>query len=220
MRKVVCFSAQNFSWRCTTWMLNWQSLVLLVAFAADDWHAIVPFERLRIQDQYFPSSPNFLACLLELIHDTLRFNFQNEVPDIKALLDGPLDSLSGPTYQILIAYNKGELLDATTKTVESLVADKSLKSSLLAARSSYNAVSKFYDASAFPGKARTTEQIVQFESNSPECEAELSFQVDLLTALRCVLRLPQTCDEITDIIDEADRKAGRVHFLERCKLPH
>jgi hypothetical protein len=54
---------------------------------------------------------------------------------------------------------------------------------VFAAKSAYNAVSKWYCAKAYPGKAMKAAQMIEFEKRNPECQAEFAFQLSCLRFL-------------------------------------
>jgi hypothetical protein len=155
-----------------------------VSFAAAcSQHTITFFEELRGRDEYSPSRSDMFLTFLEVLEEIWANICGRPSASPPATLEQKLDSMIGEDFAAVVTYVEGELLDATSQTLECLKSNGSLRRALLAAKQAYNAMSKWFVAKSFPGRAMRPDQIAQFETDSPECQVELGFQLSCMSAL-------------------------------------
>src|SRR5262249_32453784 len=146
-------------------------------------HALLRFEQVWPQTHFRPSTSSFISTMLEIVEALWDLIPQIErLPDLSGLVR-KVDLIVGPDYAEEVTWNEGELLHATLQALECLRERGSSRRAALAAKSAYNAVSKWYCAKAYPGKAMKAAQIIDFEKSNPECQAEFSFQLGCLSVL-------------------------------------
>jgi hypothetical protein len=146
-------------------------------------HALLRFEQVWPQTHFRPSTSSFISTMLEIVEALWDLIPQIErLPDLSGLVR-KVDLIVGPDYAKEVTWNGGELLNATLQALECLREGGSPRRAALAAKSAYNAVSKWYCAKAYPGKAMKAAQITDFEKQNPECQAEFSFQLGCLSFL-------------------------------------
>jgi hypothetical protein len=153
-----------------------------IAFAAAcTRHALLLFEDLRKRGDYGPSEPDFLLILLGII-DEAWVNL-GRVPDESVLTssDSKLRVLAGRNPGRGMS-NENELFGATNQTLKCQKSG-SAKAASRAARNVYNAVSNWFLARSFGGKAMTASEVIEFEQRDFKCQEELSFQRTCLEAL-------------------------------------
>jgi hypothetical protein len=146
-------------------------------------HALLRFEQVWPQTHFRPSTSSFISTMLEIVEALWDLIPQvGRLPDLSGLV-GKADLIVGPDYAEEVTWNEGELLNATLQALECLREGGSPPRAALAAESAYNAVSKWYCARAYPGKAMKAAQIIDFEKQNPECQAEFRFQLGCLSFL-------------------------------------
>jgi hypothetical protein len=125
----------------------------------------------------------FLPIMLDIIEGIWDLISKvGHSPDLSDL-DRKPDLIVGADYAEEVTWIEAELLNATLQALECLREGGSPWRAGNAAHSAYNAVSKWYCAKAYPGKAMKAAQTIEFEKQNPECQAEFAFQLGCLSVL-------------------------------------
>jgi hypothetical protein len=155
-----------------------------VAFAtACAQHALLRFQEVWPRARFHPSTSEFIPITLGIVEAIWAFIPQVDRSTDLSGLDRQLAPIGSPDYAEVVTWNEGELLNAVLQALDCLREGGSPRRAVLGAKNAYTAVSKWYCAKANPGKAMKAAQIIDFEKQNPECQAEFSFQLGCLSFL-------------------------------------